>query len=100
MSDFKVQKLVGQYFHTYKYNQKTNQLEIENQGCIEGKVTEEYYICQLFSFMDGSATNSKLVHIEDMKDWRLYKTNTLMNEKYSNYQPDYLDRLSTVKETA
>ena len=64
MSDFKVQKLVGQYFHTYEFSKITKQLEIANQGCIEGKVTDEYYICQLFSFMDGSATNSKLVHIK------------------------------------
>jgi hypothetical protein len=87
VSDFKVQKLVGQYFHTYKYNQKINELEIENQGCIEGKVTEEYYICQIFSFMDGSEIHSKLVHIQDMKSWRLYKTNILMNSKY--VRPSY-----------
>lgn len=99
VSDFKVQKLVGQYFHTYEFSKRTNQLEIVNQGCIEGKVTDEYYICQLFSFMDGSTTNSKLVHIKDMKDWRLYKTNTLMNEKYEYYQPGYLDRLANSRET-
>ena len=95
--EFKTQKLVGQYFHTYKYNNETNQLEIENQGCVEGKVTDEYYICQLFSFIDGSETNSKLVHIKDMKDWKFYKTNTLMNEKYGIYQPDFVDRLREVK---
>ena len=96
--EFKTQKLVGQYFHTYKYDNETNQLEIENQGCVEGKVTDEYYICQLFSFIDGSETNSKLVHIKDMKDWKLYKTNTLMNEKYESYQQGYLNRLADSRE--
>ena len=100
MSNFKVQKLVGQYFHSYEFSKTTNQLEIENQGCVEGKVTDEYYICQLFSFIDGSETNSKLVHIKDMKDWKFYKTNTLMNKKYEYYQPSYIDRLVNCKEVA
>lgn len=92
--EFKTQKLVGQYFHTYEYSNRTKQLEVFNQGCVEGKVTEEYYICQLFSFGDGSETNSKLVHVRDMKDWKFYKSNTLMNEKYEYYQEGYLNRLA------
>jgi hypothetical protein len=83
--EFKTQKLVGQYFHAYEYSNLTKQLEVVNQGCVEGKVTEEYYICQIFSFLDGSETNSKLVHVRDMKDWKFYKSNALMNEKYENY---------------
>ena len=94
MNDFKVQKLVGQYFHTYEFSKTTNQLEIKNQGCVEGKVTDEYYICQLFSFDDGSETYSKLVHIKDMKDWMFYKNNTLMKEKYKSSQQAYLKRLA------
>jgi len=35
-----------------------------------------------------------------MKDWRFYKTNTLMKEKYSSYQPNYLDRLANSREAA
>tara|TARA_R110000796_G_scaffold33142_3_gene86228 strand:+ start:256 stop:570 length:315 start_codon:yes stop_codon:yes gene_type:complete len=92
--EFKTQKLVGQYFHTYEYSNRTKQLEVVNQGCVEGKVTEEYYICQIFSFLDGSETNSKLVHVRDMKDWKLYKSNALMNEKYEHYYEGYRYRLA------
>ena len=99
VSDFKVQKLVGQYFHIYEFDGRTNYLEIKDQGCIEGKVTDEYYICQLFGFSWGQEINSIVVHVKDMKDWRLYKTNKLMNEKYEDYQPGYEHRLANSRET-
>ena len=47
--EFETQELVGQYFHTYELDDATGRLEVYNQGCIEGKVTDEVYICQLFS---------------------------------------------------
>ena len=92
--EFKTQKLVGQYFHIYEYSNRTKHLEVVEQGCVEGKVMEEYYICQSFSFGDGSEIHSKLVHVRDMKDWKFYKSNTLMNEKYEYYQEGYLNRLA------
>jgi len=91
--DFKEQRLIGQYFHTYELDDSTGRLEVYNQGCIEGKVTDEVYICQLFSFIDGSETNSIIVHVNNMKDWRFYKTFEDMYNYYSHYQLDYQDRL-------
>ena len=79
----------GKNFHLYESIEAN-----VNQGCVEGKVTEEYYICQIFSFLDGSETNSKLVHVRDMKDWKLYKSNALMNEKYEHYYEGYRYRLA------
>ena len=92
--EFKTQKLVGQYFHAYEYSNHTKQLEVVDQGCVEGKVTEEYYICQTFSFGDGSEIHSKLVHVRDMKDWKFYKSNTLMNKNYEYYCKGHLSRLA------
>jgi hypothetical protein len=91
--DFKEQKLIGQYFHSYILDDATGRLEVHNQGCIEGQVTDEVFICQLFSFLDGEETNSIVVHIKDMKDWRFYKTFEDMNDYYLHYQLDYEDRL-------
>jgi hypothetical protein len=91
--EFKEQKLIGQYFHTYELDDSTGRLEVYNQGCIEGNVTDEVYICQLFSFIDGSETNSIVVHVNNMKDWRFYKTKEDMQDHYNEYWLGYQSRL-------
>ena len=91
--EFETQKFIGQYFHTYELDDATGQLEVNYQGCIEGKVTDEVYICQLFSFIDGSETNSIVVRVDNMKDWRFYKTKEDMNEYYDKYWIGYQSRL-------
>jgi len=91
--EFKEQKLIGQYFHTLQLDDDTGRLEVYNQGCIEGKVTDEVYICQLFSFVDGSATNSIVVRVDDMKNWRFYKTKEDMNEYFEQYWTGYESRI-------
>ena len=92
-NEFKEQKLIGQYFHSYILDDATGRLEVHNQGCIEGKVTDEVYICQLFSFVSGAETNSIVVHVKDMKDWRFYRTAEEMRNYYEQYQIGYDARL-------
>ena len=91
--EFETQKFIGQYFHTYELDDATGQLEVNYQGCIEGKVTDEVYICQLFSFLTGKETNSIVVHVNNMKNWRFYKTPEQMRDFYDQYQIDYDIRL-------
>ena len=95
--EFKEQKLIGQYFHSYILDDATGRLEVHNQGCIEGKVTDEVYICQLFSFVDGSETNSIVERVDNMRNWRFYKTKEEMNEYYDKYWIGYQSRLQEAK---
>lgn len=91
--EFKTQELMGMYFHSLQLDDDTGRLEVYNQGCIEGKITDEVYICQLFSFVDGSETNSIVVRVDNMKDWRFYKTKEDMNEYFEQYWTGYESRL-------
>jgi len=64
--------LIGSYFHTIENE------DINWQGLVLSSPEPMYYLCQLFSWMDGSGSLRKLVHIEQMKDWLFYDSNEQM----------------------
>lgn len=58
--------LIGKYFHSLK-NGKVNW-----QGKIVSELPDNKYLVQLFSWVDGAATNQEIVELDDMNGWRFY----------------------------
>lgn len=48
----------------------------EGTGTYQGRVTacvqDGYYLCQFYSWLDGSPTSEKLAHITVMTSWEFY----------------------------
>jgi hypothetical protein len=59
--------LVGMFFLTFQDN------ELGWQGMIEKEIGFGFYLCQLFSWLDGSPTDCVIVHLKDMSSWYLHK---------------------------
>ncbi|WP_370621701.1 hypothetical protein NMD10_27675 (plasmid) [Citrobacter portucalensis] len=59
--------LVGLFAHTFN-DEKAVEFQLE----ITAALPDNHYLCQLYSWMDGSDTNMAIFHIGDMKAWKLY----------------------------
>lgn len=44
---------------------------------------DDYFIVQLYSWMDGMPTDQRLVHVKDMMSWKFYDTDNEM--RYRGY---------------
>ena len=78
--------LEGHFFHSVNQDGK-----IEWQGEVITKIGTEHYLVQLFSWLDGSITNEKLVETKTMTNWLFYPDNESMLQGYwptlKNAQP-------------
>jgi hypothetical protein len=59
---------VGMFFHT-----RDARREIEWQGRVL-RVNDQFALVQLYSWLDGAATESRMVPIRDLLDWSFYAT--------------------------
>ena len=81
MSNTKIKNdcLVGKYFHSIDENG-----EMMWQGKIEGSPSDSLYLIQLFSWLDGCATEQKMVKLEDMIDWLFYDNHDDFVDSYNH----------------
>ena len=63
-------ELVGHYFLVFE--QRAGEKKPKYQGRLIGKITEEVYLVELYSWITGSVTNRKLASLREMVDWYLY----------------------------
>lgn len=68
-------ELQGLFFLTFEKN------EVQYQGMIVGKVNEDYYIGQLFSWLTGDSTVMKIFNIDEMRGWEFFKDASHMEEE-------------------
>lgn len=73
--------LVGCYFHSIEAG------EIKWQGLVVSKITEDYYLVQLFEWMLGQPNCLKLTHLSQMSDWHFYHSSSAMREAWQGNQP-------------
>ena len=66
--------LVGRWFHSFHSETKN----VDWQGQIVANPTPTTYLVQLYSWLDGCATNQQFVNVADMNDWHLYDTDSEM----------------------
>ena len=71
------QWFIGQYFHTF-----SDDGSVKYQGRILNDAGYGYFLCELYSWMDGQSGNSQIFHIDKMKDWHFYPTAEQMNYRY------------------
>lgn len=71
------QTFIGQYFHTFEVNGP-----VKYQGRVVAEAGHGYYLCELYSWMDGQSANSQLFHIDKMAEWSFYPTAEQMNYRY------------------
>lgn len=76
-----VKGIIGLWGHTYEDKILEWQFKIIRQ------IDEETYLCQLFSWMDGSPTESKPITKNDLYNTcKLYTSTELMQEAYEKYE--------------
>ena len=59
--------LTGKYFHSIDESG-----DLKWQGKIEGMPSDGVYLIQLFSWIDGSTTDQKMVKLDEMCNWIFY----------------------------
>jgi len=71
--------LVGKWFHSH--NEKG---EIQWQGQVLGVVSDNHFLVQLYSWLDGTSTDMKIVSLEKIieEDWSFYSSDKKMRERY------------------
>lgn len=52
------------------------------QGKILAPIGAQNYLVQLYSWLDGHATNQAIVTLEEMTGWKIYSTEEERNEAY------------------
>lgn len=67
-------QLVGLYFHTFNKLGKPSPeyLEMHWQGIVVGNPEPEWYLVQLFEWLNGTDSNIQLVTMQDMLEWKFY----------------------------
>jgi len=73
--------LTGKYFHSVKSDRET----IEWQGKFLGLASPGLYRVQLFEWINGSASEQRLVPATDMRYWKVYETQEQMLDAYERY---------------
>ncbi len=63
--------LVGMFFHSWNFFEGERKLGW--QGVIEQEIGSGFYLCQLFEWICGTASNHVVVHLKDMDTWYLYR---------------------------
>jgi len=70
------QTFTGQYFHTFT---DVPGYPVKYQGRVLADAGGGYFLCELYSWLDGQSGNSRLFHLSTMKDWFFYPTAKQMN---------------------
>jgi hypothetical protein len=74
--------LVELWFHSFT-NDKNHPFEW--QGRVVKEERPGVYLVQLFEWIEGYASELKVVELSDMKGWVFYKTNEEMNFAYRRF---------------
>jgi hypothetical protein len=67
--------LVGKFFHTFEDD------KIQCQGQILSAESDDYFLIQYFSWIDGGTINQELIPFSEMTGWKFYETNEDMIER-------------------
>ena len=70
--------LIGSFFHSIEDK------HINWQGHVVSSPETGYYLCQLFSWLDGRPNLKRLVHISEMKEWLFYESTDQMIWEYQH----------------
>lgn len=68
--------LVGKFAHIMNSEKKP-----ENQLGIVAALPGDHYLCQFYSWMDGTPNHCKIFHITEMKEWRIYTDEDFWREE-------------------
>ena len=70
------EKIEKKWFHSFKNG------KIVWQGQVLSKESNNTFLVQLYSWIDGMPTNQHLVFLSEMKNWRFYNSDKEMKEVY------------------
>jgi hypothetical protein len=56
-------------------------IKIQCQGQILSAESDDYFLIQYFSWIDGGTTNQELIPFSEMTGWKFYETNEDMIER-------------------
>lgn len=76
--------LAGRYFHTFTGDTDPANRRIEYQGTIIGRVEPGIYLVELFTWIDGQGSFSRVVTIDEMRDWWIYDNDDHMRFSYEH----------------
>lgn len=79
LTDVSSGALLGRFFHSLGEDGK-----IEWQGSVLANPFQDWYLVQLFSWLDGNPNVQRLVRIEDMKSWLFYEDTETMQYSYEH----------------
>jgi len=71
--------LVGKWFHSMKGE------EIHWQGQVVSKLSDRFYLVQLYEWFAGQESNMEIVEIACMVGWSFYWSDLQMKEYYSRH---------------
>jgi len=71
------QAFIGQHFHNF-----ASSGEVKNQGRVLADAGYGYFLCELYSWIDGQSGNSQIFHIQNMEHWHFYPTAEQMNYRW------------------
>lgn len=81
--------LVGKTFHT-TYDEHMQ--VVKCQGSIVACLDGGFFLCELFSWIDGCSTHMQIYHISEMGSWRFYNDREQMNDWYERVGKSALHR--------
>lgn len=64
-----VDALINKYFHSFN-----DSGDISWQGQVISKLSDDYYLVQLFDWVMGAESNMHVVCLSDMLKWNIYHT--------------------------
>ncbi len=76
--------IVGMFFHSFEENDTSLFLRVMWQGVVRARVTEEVFLVQLYSWVDGSISQAHLVKLQDMFGWDFYASEEMWQERGSD----------------
>ena len=80
------QPLVGKYFHSIENKDGHN--IVQWQGQVMQQINPEVYLVELFEWLTGSSSFSKLVPLAEMLHWQFYDDAEQMKDWYEHsYRP-------------
>jgi len=72
--------LIGHFFHTF-----TEDKTVEWQGQVLAVVEPGYYLVDLFEWILGHYSCSRIVKLDEMETWNFYENEEQMNDHYQNF---------------
>ena len=85
MTDKLDDPLVGRWFHTFDPEKPGEEPKILYQGVVKERVSDNVYLVQLHSFIDGSPTTLHIVSLLEMCGaWVFYESDEQMRAAHEN----------------